>query len=439
MNKRTILTAILLSFLIAILFLPVSPMLQKTPPRDSGIFLYVASEMLEGKVLYQQIWDHKPPVVFLINALGLWLSHGSVWGVWILQFLFITVASILALVVLSDALGLFAASIGIGGSIFTLHQVLHGGNYTEEYAILFQIAVLACFYWGMSRKDRFWYAILTGGFIALSFFTRQNLISIGIGIILFLILSWLFNRDKYTIKFLLWTVVGFVGVSGVICLTFIINGTFSEFWDAAFYYNQVYSQLGLLERLKSVFDEFEFLMTYPGFVFGLVAWSMGFVCLIRHHSNRIIQWIESVWFRRFLMLAGILILTIGIGGELIQPDSQFGFGLLQILMTVIGLGLLICGVLLTYQKAREAIKTIFIGHGPSMSNGIIAVLSIAVISFPVDIIFLSLSARNYLHYYIAFIPVLMILISFLSYFVSDRLTSGTSKNRRGRSAAQYCL
>ena len=151
-------------------------------------------------------------------------------------------------------------------------------------------------------------------------------------------------------------------------MTFMISGTFSEFWDAAFYYNQVYSQLGLLERLKSVFDEFEFLMTYPGFIFGMVAWIVGFVCLIRHHANRIARWTEYVWFRRSLILAGIFILIIGVGGELFQPGSQFGFGLLQTMMTVIGFVLLLGGFLLTYPKTREAIKAIFTGHEPLISD-----------------------------------------------------------------------
>ena len=179
MNRKVLWIALFFLVLVAVLFLPVSPLLQRTPPRDSGIFLYTSSEMLDGKLLYQEVWDHKPPVVFLINAFGLWISNGSVWGVWFLQYMFIAASSVLALVVLSNAFGIYAAFIGVAGSLFTLQQVLHGGNYTEEYAIFFQIASLFFFYWGLKRKCNPWYGLLTGIFIGLSFFTRQNLISIG--------------------------------------------------------------------------------------------------------------------------------------------------------------------------------------------------------------------------------------------------------------------
>src|SRR3972149_6230935 len=56
------------------------------PGRDGGIFLYIGSLILKGKIPYIDVWENKSPLVFYINALGLFLTNGSRWGVWLLEF-----------------------------------------------------------------------------------------------------------------------------------------------------------------------------------------------------------------------------------------------------------------------------------------------------------------------------------------------------------------
>ena len=68
--------------LLVVTFLARSPYGFTVPIRDSGIFLSIGSDILQGKVLYQQTWDNKQPLLYIFNALGLWLGNGSVWGVW---------------------------------------------------------------------------------------------------------------------------------------------------------------------------------------------------------------------------------------------------------------------------------------------------------------------------------------------------------------------
>ncbi len=54
----------------------------KIPNRDSGAFLYIGQRILKGDIPYRDIWDHKPPCIFFINALGLFIGRGAIWGVW---------------------------------------------------------------------------------------------------------------------------------------------------------------------------------------------------------------------------------------------------------------------------------------------------------------------------------------------------------------------
>ncbi len=67
------------------LMLSVAPPFRGVPGRDSGVFLYVASMLLRGKLPYRDVWDHKPPAIYYLDALGLALGGRSTWGVWAIQ------------------------------------------------------------------------------------------------------------------------------------------------------------------------------------------------------------------------------------------------------------------------------------------------------------------------------------------------------------------
>lgn len=50
------------------------------PGRDGGVFLYIGKQILQGKLLYVDVWDTKGPMIYYINALGLLLGKFSRWG-----------------------------------------------------------------------------------------------------------------------------------------------------------------------------------------------------------------------------------------------------------------------------------------------------------------------------------------------------------------------
>ena len=58
---------------------------------DSSVYLYVAKGILEGDVPYLDRWDHKGPLLYILDLFGL-LIHET-WGIWIVQGLFLLGAS----------------------------------------------------------------------------------------------------------------------------------------------------------------------------------------------------------------------------------------------------------------------------------------------------------------------------------------------------------
>src|SRR5918994_798175 len=117
---------------------PSNPNNMTLPSRDSGVFLYVGWRFLNGDIPYRDVWDHKPPLIYFVDALGIALTPDSLWGLWLLQFLFIFFTLFFVYKLLDREFGVYAALIGSIVLTSGLLTILEKGNVTEEYALLFQ-------------------------------------------------------------------------------------------------------------------------------------------------------------------------------------------------------------------------------------------------------------------------------------------------------------
>ena len=75
---------------------PAAPSLTQIPNIDYSIFQYVGERIREGQLPYRDVFDHKPPLIFYLDALGLTLGGGSRWGIWALQLIAVGSAGLLA-------------------------------------------------------------------------------------------------------------------------------------------------------------------------------------------------------------------------------------------------------------------------------------------------------------------------------------------------------
>ncbi|MCD4672599.1 MAG: hypothetical protein K8R77_08045 [Anaerolineaceae bacterium] len=397
----------------------VSPAVQMTPGRDSGIYLYTGWQMLEGKTLYSEVWDHKPPVIFFIEAVGLWLGGGSVWGVWVLQVAFVFAAFLLAAVLLLQFSAAVEAGWVIAGGIFTLFYVLHGGNFTEEYALPFQIGALLMFFLAERKGYSFWRSFGIGLLLAMAFHLRQNLIGVGLVIGLVIVLQAVFTRNIRGLLPLLPMAAGFGLVAGLWTACFAVQGTLAEYWGAAFAYNFYYSDLGLLEYIKGIQGALGFFVTVPGFVVGAFAWMFLLVSLVLHFGEALSGWLRKRWpGLAGLGLSAFVVLLALFGEVLISGSAQDGLGLLQVAMLagsiVLALvsGLHTSGLLarwlagpLERQKLRFA----------SPETALLA--AVCLLWLPLEVLFIGLSARNYVHYFISLVPVTVVLIGLMQHWL----------------------
>ena len=267
-----------------IVLFPSNPGNMTLPSRDSGVFLYVGWRLLQGDIPYRDVWDHKPPLIYFVDALGLLSTPQSLLGVWLLQFCFLFLTILFLYKSLNDTLGVIPAIVGAIVLTSGLLTILDQGNVTEEYALVFQ----ALSFWLFAKAQKndyplqltFWIGLCGG----LAFYFKQT--TIGIWFAFALLLLWIRILQKRSpIIDILTLLSGWGLLSIALVLVFASQHALNDFWSEAFLYNFVY--IGKHEgfsRLIPVFIKgFLFLSQGAVLYLALFGWliSLGYLWLNR--------------------------------------------------------------------------------------------------------------------------------------------------------------
>ncbi|MBI9047127.1 MAG: glycosyltransferase family 39 protein [Anaerolineaceae bacterium] len=237
--------------------------------RDSGVYLYIGKALLSGKIPYKDVWDHKGPSIYLINALGLATGLGR-WGVWFIEIIFSVLSLILVYALIKKTT--HTAGAVIGSLIFygLIFKFIGSGNYVEEYAIPLYFLAFLLFLnsrEGSPKQNRHrYFAIgLLSGF---TFLLRPNLISpfLAIGLVL-LFEGFIKKTYSVSVHALFAVFLGFAAVILVTSFYFIINDAFQEFYFAVFRHNFGYANYKdfytVFIRAFKIFSDFPKLMILP--------------------------------------------------------------------------------------------------------------------------------------------------------------------------------
>lgn len=249
---RELLFIVLLTLIV---LLPISPLYISSIGRDSGVFLYMGWRILSGEIPYRDIWDHKPPIIFYLNALGLVIGQNSRWGVWFVEFLSLFGAIWLGFRLMKKLFGNEAAVLSSLLWVLSLIFLLGGGNFTTEYTLPLQFAALTLIYKAERSNFYPWHYFGLGLLGGVAFFTKQTAIGVWISIIVYLLVSRL--RDKQVERLIkevcLIASGSFVVVLGWV-VYFLIHGALNQFWEAAFFYNFIYTSVlsGFQDRIRPI-------------------------------------------------------------------------------------------------------------------------------------------------------------------------------------------
>jgi len=220
------------------------------PGRDGGIFLYIGSLILKGKIPYKDVWENKGPLVFYINALGLFLTNGSRWGVWLFEFLFFFCAGCIGYLLIKRILGVLPALIGTFIWISAAGNVLQGGNFSEEYSLLFSFIALFYYVKSLELPDRKLYSLLIGVSLGVNFLLRPNNIGLQVAAVAAYFIMAIVSRDwRLFVQRAALILLGGIAVLAPVILYFSLQSALTEMINIVLVFNVQYSAGGGLSRV----------------------------------------------------------------------------------------------------------------------------------------------------------------------------------------------
>lgn len=138
----------------------------KAPQEDAGLFMYAGQLILDGGLPYRDVWDHKPPLIYFLDALGLLLGGGSPIGVWALQAFAYVVAAAVGYRAFARAFGPRAALFGTLAWLFAAPRVFlfegYFSNFVQCFVAPAQLAALALFLDEERQRRRTWRSFAIG-------------------------------------------------------------------------------------------------------------------------------------------------------------------------------------------------------------------------------------------------------------------------------------
>jgi hypothetical protein len=279
---RSLMTAgTFLALLSAVILWSSTPPVQRIPRRDSSIYLYIGEQILAGQLPYRDIWDHKGPVIYYLNALGLYLTGGSRWGVWALELLSLFAAAKLGFILMRESFGALPAIWGSALWLFSLSFVLQGGNHTEEFGLPFQfLAIYALTRMMVRREVVFWPSLLLGAASATLLLLRPNLIGIPLATVLYLAMRAVAQRRWNLTVPIAYTALGALAVLLAWLAYFAAHHALGDFLECVINYNMAYSRTTTLwEHITAPMVGLYVLSVLS--VIALLSWVVGLAYLMR--------------------------------------------------------------------------------------------------------------------------------------------------------------
>ena len=211
---------------------------------DASVFATIGWSWSNGLVPYKDIFDHKGPVIYLLNSLG-FLIGGDFYGVVYIEILNMFLFAALFLFINRENSLLYAAFFIFTYILFISRNLEHG-NFTEEYALLFN--GLAAYAWLKKTRYRFYLYGVCG---ALLFFLRVNLAAVTLSIFLVDLCT-----SRKLLQNTLKTTLGFLIPFGVIVSYFYQQDALRDFYDSYILFNFRYTSGGGLKAIFSAYYYF---------------------------------------------------------------------------------------------------------------------------------------------------------------------------------------
>ncbi len=209
-------------------------------------------------MLYTEVWDAKPPGVYMLNALALAVFGVSQSSIWILQYLN-GIAQIAMIYLIASRLSEHRYLPSISSLLFVLvlytSPIYQGGNFTEEYANTFLLAGIL-FSLRFAKSPKAVELFVASALFACATFFKEPYLFSAIPWLIWLIIRC--ASDIKPVKRVFLVTLGGLLPYIVLALFLIWNDALLGYWKHLVY-NHAYSKyeaIPFLERLSKSYDFF---------------------------------------------------------------------------------------------------------------------------------------------------------------------------------------
>ena len=220
---------------------PLNPLSRNVPGTDSSVFLTIAQGMLNGKLPYVDFFDHKGPLIYFINAAGLFIGGWT--GVWGIELLFMFVSVFFAYKTALFFAGTFSAFWGTAFSFAALTPFFQRGNLTEEYVLPFifiSLYIFTKYYFTQAEPGKI-HIVILGACFGISLLLRPNMFAIWFSFCIVIFVQKLLQKEyKSIVQYILFFCSGIIFTLLPVLLYLKITGALEDCIDQYIVFNRIY-------------------------------------------------------------------------------------------------------------------------------------------------------------------------------------------------------
>lgn len=267
-NRNCLLVAAAIVIIMIICCAYSSPLYPYYYNGDVAIFMLIGKGISEGKICYVDLFDHKGPILFFIEALG-WAIDGRT-GIWFIECVgtIVSVALIIKTCKLLKSKWIWPT---VATALVYLYIFGHG-NLSENYSLPFVYVCLylaAKYYTSGKAEHPLLYALVYGICFGILAFIRVNNALIICAVVLVIIVG--LAKKKETKNLLLNILVGVVGIalaSIPVCVYFYSKNALYDMIYCTFLYNLLYAGVSThVSIFSSITVFFKYIVLYLPLVF----------------------------------------------------------------------------------------------------------------------------------------------------------------------------
>ena len=224
---------------------------------DSKVFRQVVNVMNHGGAPYRDVFDHKGPILYIIDWIGIKLTLGNIDGIWLMQCIaiFITVFFTYKTLTKRFNLNIIEALVLTFLTNINILFFLQEGNLTETYALPLITATLYMIL-TLNSLNYKKYNFLIGMCMGIVAFLRVNMISIWIVYYIYVLISCIKNKQfKQLLNIIKYAFLGVLSITVIVGLYLIISGSLEYCIKDYLLFNIKYGTKNV-EGIKTAFQKF---------------------------------------------------------------------------------------------------------------------------------------------------------------------------------------